>query len=148
MHIPNHNPKVRIHPNICGGKFSWMQCQKKNCKLLVFWWKAWLIREWWLWQMAWKTAVSLIAQSASLLLSPLMAQLLALMHFKHTADTLDGKCTSFPRLSLLSLLSYTARAFPHNTLQTHLIKQAWASSQLFTFKLTATSTVTYADKHS
>lgn len=44
-----------------------------------------------------------------------MAQLLALMHFKHTADTLDGKCTSFPLSRSLSLLSYAALSFPYNT---------------------------------
>lgn len=98
-----------------------MQCQKKNC-LKIMQASCFLMKGLIDYRMMIMAngledgSVSLSTERlSSPLSSPLMAQLLALMHFKHTADTLDGKCTSFPplSLSLLSLLSYAQH--PSNT---------------------------------
>ncbi len=50
--------------------------------------------------------------------------------------------------SSLSLSRSSNCCLTGKNLQTHLIKQAWASSQLFPFRLTATSTATDADNAS
>lgn len=147
--MQKHEDKVRTHLNTCGENFlnamSKEELLKNNASVLFSDERLdWLQNDdYGKWPGRW--------QCLSQHRAPLLSSLLSSNGTAISANAFQTYCWHIGwkvHIFSSSLSRSSHCCLTHNTLQTHLIKQAWASSQLFTFRLTATSTATYADNAS